>query len=90
MRDTQKESEITLRTTMLVGFPGETEEDFEDLLDFVRKMRFNRLGVFTYSHEEGTSGYELEDDVPDDVKQGVPQNLCLCRKRSLQNGTRHL
>ncbi len=65
----RRNPEITLRTTMLVGFPGETEEDFEDLLDFVRKMRFNRLGVFTYSHEEGTSGYELEDDVPDDVKQ---------------------
>ncbi|HPE96442.1 MAG TPA: 30S ribosomal protein S12 methylthiotransferase RimO [Chitinophagales bacterium] len=65
----RRNPDITLRTTMLVGFPGETEEDFEDLLDFVRKMRFNRLGVFTYSHEEGTSGYELEDDVPDDVKQ---------------------
>ena len=60
---------IALRTTMLVGFPGETEEDFEELVKFVRDMKFDRLGVFTYSHEEGTSGYELEDDVPQEVKE---------------------
>jgi ribosomal protein S12 methylthiotransferase len=61
--------DITLRTTMLVGFPGETDEDFEALKDFIQKQRFSRLGVFTYSHEEGTSGYELEDDVPQEVKE---------------------
>ncbi len=60
---------IALRTTMLVGFPGETEEDFEALMDFVATQRFDRLGVFTYSHEEGTSGYLLEDDVPQAVKE---------------------
>ena len=59
---------IAIRTTMLVGFPGETEEDFESLCDFVREQRFNRLGAFTYSHEEGTSGYALVDDVPEEIK----------------------
>jgi ribosomal protein S12 methylthiotransferase len=61
--------DITLRTTMLVGFPGETEEDFEQLCDFVREQKFDRLGVFQYSHEEGTSAYQLEDNVPDELKQ---------------------
>lgn len=60
---------IGLRTTILVGFPGETEADFEELLDFVRHTRFERLGVFTYSHEEGTSGHELKDDVPPEIKE---------------------
>ena len=60
---------IALRTTMLVGFPGETEEDFEELCDFIREQQFERLGVFTYSHEEGTSGYDLVDDVPQEVKE---------------------
>ncbi|MEX2589098.1 MAG: 30S ribosomal protein S12 methylthiotransferase RimO [Chitinophagales bacterium] len=60
---------IALRTTMLVGFPGETEADFEDLCDFVRETRFERLGVFAYSHEENTGAFDLEDDVPDEVKQ---------------------
>lgn len=60
---------ITLRTTLLVGFPGETEKDFEELKDFVREIKFDRLGVFTYSHEEGTSGFELNDNVPEEVKK---------------------
>lgn len=59
---------LTLRTTMLVGFPGETEAEFEELCDFVRDMRFDRLGVFQYSHEEDTRAYDLPDDVPADVK----------------------
>lgn len=59
---------IAIRTTMLVGFPDETQEDFESLLDFVREQRFDRLGVFAYSHEEDTSAYDLEDDVPEEVK----------------------
>lgn len=59
---------IALRTTMLVGFPGETEEDIDQLCDFIRWAQFDRLGVFTYSHEEGTSGYALADDVPAEVK----------------------
>jgi ribosomal protein S12 methylthiotransferase len=60
---------ITLRTTMLVGFPGETEQEFEELCDFIRKMQFNRLGVFTYSHEENTGAFDLEDDIPEALKQ---------------------
>jgi len=59
---------IALRTTMLVGFPGETEEDFQVLCDYVSDMKFDRLGVFMYSHEENTSAYDMEDDVPDDLK----------------------
>ncbi|MBT8230005.1 MAG: 30S ribosomal protein S12 methylthiotransferase RimO [Bacteroidia bacterium] len=59
---------IALRTTMLVGFPGETEEDFKVLCDYVKEMQFDRLGVFTYSHEEDTSAYDLEDNIPDEVK----------------------
>lgn len=66
---------LALRTTMLVGFPGETEEDFQDLIHFVKEMRFDRLGVFTYSHEEGTSGYELKDDVPEETKQRRASDL---------------
>nr|WP_314559068.1 30S ribosomal protein S12 methylthiotransferase RimO [uncultured Capnocytophaga sp.] len=61
--------EMAIRTTLIVGYPGETEEDFNALKDFVKAMRFDRLGCFTYSHEENTTAYELEDDVPEEVKQ---------------------
>jgi ribosomal protein S12 methylthiotransferase len=54
---------IAIRTSVLVGYPGETEKDFEELLDFVKEFRFDRLGVFTYSHEEGTVAYGLKDNV---------------------------
>lgn len=64
----EKVPSVAVRTTMLVGFPGETDEEFEELCDFVRDMRFDRLGVFRYSHEESTSAYDVEDDVPDEVK----------------------
>ncbi len=60
--------EIGIRTTMLVGFPGETEADIDELIAFVELMRFDRLGVFTYSHEEGTSGFLLEETVSDEIK----------------------
>src|SRR5687768_7067452 len=59
----------TLRTTFIVGFPGETEADFAELLSFVETARFDHLGVFTYSHEEGTTAHELDDDVPAKTKQ---------------------
>jgi|EP00054_Salpingoeca_dolichothecata_P035266 ribosomal protein S12 methylthiotransferase len=59
---------MTIRTTLIVGYPGETEDDFETLRDWVKEMRFERLGCFTYSHEESTHAYNLEDDVPEDVK----------------------
>lgn len=60
---------MTIRTTLIVGYPGETEEDFQTLKNWVEEMRFERLGCFTYSHEENTHAYLLEDDVPADVKQ---------------------
>ena len=61
---------ITLRTTLMVGFPGETDEDFEELMDFVRTARFDRMGAFAYSEEEGTYAADnYEDDVPAEVKQ---------------------
>ena len=61
---------IHLRTTLMVGFPGETEEDFQELIEFTKWARFERMGAFAYSEEEGTfSGDHYEDDVPDDVKQ---------------------
>jgi len=60
--------DIHIRTTLLVGFPGETEEEFQDLCDFIESQQFERLGVFQYSHEEGTSAHNLVDDVPDEVK----------------------
>ena len=60
--------EMAVRTTLIVGYPGETQADFEALKSFVKEMRFDRLGCFTYSHEENTTAYELEDDVPEEVK----------------------
>ena len=61
--------DIAMRTTLIVGYPGETEEEFEDLMSFVKRTKFERLGVFTYSPEEDTAAYKLEDDVPEDVKE---------------------
>ena len=67
---------IHLRTTLLVGHPGETEEDFEQLMDFVREAKFERMGAFPYSEEEGTfSGDNYEDDIPEDVKQSRVDKL---------------
>ncbi len=60
--------EMAIRTTLIVGYPGETQKDFETLRDWVKEMRFERLGCFTYSHEENTHAFNLEDDVPEDVK----------------------
>ena len=61
--------EMAIRTTLIVGYPGETEEDFQTLKNWVEEMRFERLGCFTYSHEENTHAYLLEDNVPQEVKQ---------------------
>jgi ribosomal protein S12 methylthiotransferase len=67
---------IAIRTTMLVGHPGETEEDFEQLKDFVSRHRFDRLGAFTYSHEEGTYGFnKYEDNIPEEIKQARQEEL---------------
>ena len=65
----EKVPNIAIRTTMLVGFPGETEEEFQELCDFVARMKFERLGVFMYSHEENTSAHDFPDDIPAEVKQ---------------------
>jgi ribosomal protein S12 methylthiotransferase len=64
-----KVPEITLRTTLISGFPGETEADFEEMKEWVAQKQFDRLGIFNYSHEENTHAYKLVDDVPDEVKQ---------------------
>ena len=61
--------DIAIRTTMLVGYPGETEQDFEDLKQFITEMRFDRLGVFTYSHEEDTRAHIIANDVPEELKE---------------------
>ena len=61
--------DMNIRTSLIVGYPGETEEDFQILKNWVEEMRFERLGCFTYSHEENTHAYLLEDDVPEEVKQ---------------------
>ena len=60
---------IAIRTTMIAGHPGESEQDYQEMLDFVERSRFDRLGVFTYSHEDNTHSFTMKDDVPDDVKQ---------------------
>jgi ribosomal protein S12 methylthiotransferase len=60
---------ICLRTTLIAGFPGEKESDIVEMKDFLTEHRFDRVGIFTYSHEEGTSSYDLSDDVPADVKE---------------------
>lgn len=60
---------ISIRTTLIAGHPGETEEEFQEMVDFVKEFRFDRLGIFTYSHEENTHSYSYEDDIPEEVKQ---------------------
>ena len=61
--------EVSIRSTVMVGFPGETEEDFENLLDFIQKVRFDHLGCFKFSPQEGTAAYHMKDPVPEEVKQ---------------------
>lgn len=72
---------VSLRTTFIVGFPGETEAEFEELLNFVRTVGFDHVGVFTYSHEEGTTAYDLTDDVPAAVKTKRRNKLMAEQKR---------
>jgi len=60
---------IAIRTTLIAGYPGETEEDFQEMYDWVERSNFDRLGIFTYSHEENTHAYNSEDDVPEEVKK---------------------
>ena len=71
----QKIPGICLRTTLIAGFPGETRDDVEELKIFLQKMRFDRVGIFTYSHEEQTSAHDLVDDVPADEKEARAQEI---------------
>jgi ribosomal protein S12 methylthiotransferase len=71
----QKLPGICIRTTLITGFPGETLDDVAELIDFLRAQRFDRVGVFTYSHEEGTTGYQLTDDVPAEEKERRAQEI---------------
>jgi ribosomal protein S12 methylthiotransferase len=86
--------EIAIRTTFLVGYPGETEAEFQALLDFVAEMKFDRVGVFAYSHEQGTPAARLEDDVPPEVKEerrqrlmALQQPMSLAKNRALVGRT---
>jgi len=86
--------DIAIRTTFLVGYPGETEEAFEALLSFVEEMRFDRVGVFTYSEEEGTTAAELEDNIPPEVKEdrrerlmAIQQPISLAKNQALVGET---
>ena len=82
---------IAIRTTLMVGFPGETEADFAELEEFVREQRFDRLGLFPYSAEEGTPSAEMADDVPEEVKQArVERIMKLQQEISLQNNLRRV
>lgn len=84
--------DLALRTTLLVGYPGETEADFEELLAFVREVRFERLGVFPYSEEEGTwSAGNLRDDIPETIKQQRAERvMALQNEISLENNRRRV
>lgn len=83
--------DVALRTSIIVGFPGETEEDFERLCDFVREMKFDRLGVFTYSPEEDTPAVRLPNEVPDDVKEWRSNTLMeIQRQVSMELNGKHI
>jgi ribosomal protein S12 methylthiotransferase len=71
----QRLPDICLRTTLITGFPGETREDVEELKDFLRRMRFERVGIFTYSHEENTGAYQLEDTLTQEEKEERAQEI---------------
>ena len=73
--------EIALRTTLIAGHPGETERDFQEMYDFVERSQFDRLGIFTYSHEEGTSAHKLEDDVPEQVKRSRSNQIMALQQK---------
>jgi ribosomal protein S12 methylthiotransferase len=79
---------VTLRTTLIVGFPGESEADFVELRDFVHDTRFDHLGVFTYSHEEGTRAFSLADDVSASTKRKRRHELMTVQKRIVKSAQR--
>ena len=88
----EKVKDIVIRTTLIVGFPGETEEDVDALCAFVEEAKFDRLGVFPYSEEEGTySATRLQDDVPQEVKEERVDRIMRLQERiSLQNNARRI
>ena len=73
--------EIALRTTLIAGHPGETDKDFQEMYEFVERSQFDRLGIFTYSHEEGTSAHKLEDDVPEQVKRSRSNKIMALQQK---------
>jgi ribosomal protein S12 methylthiotransferase len=79
---------VALRTTFIVGFPGETADDYAELQSFVKAIGFDHVGVFTYSHEEGTSAYGLEDDVPAALKRKRQAGLMRLQKQVVQRSHR--
>lgn len=76
---------IALRTTLITGYPGETEKDFEELLEFIEQVKFERLGVFTYSHEENTFAHALKDNVPSEIKQERADRLMQAQQNISRN-----
>ncbi|HET9371886.1 MAG TPA: radical SAM protein, partial [Vicinamibacterales bacterium] len=82
--------DVTLRTTFIVGFPGETEGDFDQLCDFVRDTGFDHVGVFTYSHEEDTRAYAMDDDVPAEVKKSRRDRLMRLQKELIAKRNRRM
>lgn len=76
----EKIPNAAIRTTLIVGYPGETEDDFNQLMNFIRTYKFDRLGVFQYSHEEDTPAYELIDDISDEVKQDRADRLMMLQQ----------
>jgi len=71
----EKVPNIAIRTTLIAGYPGETEEDFQEMYDWVKKTKFDRLGIFTYSHEENTHAYNFADDVPEKIKNDRAEKI---------------
>lgn len=83
--------DVAIRTTCIVGFPGETEQDFQQLLDFLEETQFDRVGAFTYSPQEGTRAFDMADDVPEDVKQARLERLTeLQRDITAERYERHI
>jgi ribosomal protein S12 methylthiotransferase len=81
--------DVTLRTTFIVGFPGETDEEFDELCDFADTLRFDHVGVFTYSHEEGTAAGQLVDTVPQRVKERRRRRLMSLQRKRVSAANRH-
>lgn len=87
----EKVPNIAIRTTLIVGHPGESEEDFEELVQFVQDMEFDRLGVFQYSHEENTHSHTMEDDVSDDLKEERANAIMEIQQEiAFENNTKHI